>query len=149
MEQLEGLLQFSDNSLSIFDKLSELFLTTNLLFSFMLIVFVVFFCVRCVSNTKTATFLVLISFCVLIPFFPSFFKIFLEKLSYIFFDTFSGKIGIICCVVSVFRILLGLREEERTQEYVHGQYYWFTSIFLMYFGLFFISVVGITTKVLE
>ena len=148
MKLLEGLLNFSHNSLGIFSKLSDIFLMTNILFSFALIVFVVLFGVRMVSSTKVAAFLVFLSFCVMIPFFPMVFQSFAENLKFLFIETFVGKVGILFCLISIIRVLIGLREEERTQEYVHGQYYWFISAILMYFGMFFVSIAGVGTKVL-
>ena len=137
VEALSGTLA---SQLSAIDKLKEFFFTANLLFSLAMIVFVVFFCIRAVANTKVSFFLLSVS-----VFLFAVYSFFTENEVYQMFVThlmnrFEGQVGMMLCILSVTFLFLGLRDEDTTDEYVHSRFYWWLVVISMYVGLFSISL---------
>lgn len=130
------------------DKVKEFFFTTNLLFSLVLIVFVVFFCIRAVSSTKLSGFFLGLSVTLfaIYCFFTEneAYKVFTNQL----IPSFEGEIGLMLCALSIIFVFLGLRDEDMTQEYVHSRGYWWMVVISMYVGLMAISLALRTEQVL-
>lgn len=115
-------------------------LMANFLFALALVVFVVFFCLRSASSTKTSVLIMLASMTVFPVFFPAMVQDLAEGLMRILSTSVPGKIGILCCAVSVAMLLAGFSDEEKSEEYVHGRLYWTGAVLCGYCGLFFTSV---------
>ena len=137
---LQGLTLFNSESFSIFDTLSQYLLLTNLMFAVSLIVFVMFFCIRSLSNTKTASFIIVVSFIPFLLFFPVVIQNLYNNLYYLCTQTCAGKVGLAFCVISLIMLLLGFRDEELSVQYVHSRFYWISMVVFAYFGLFMVSI---------
>lgn len=113
-------------------------LTANLLFALALLFFVVFFCIRMVTNTKTATIYTLI--CLLAG---SFYHISHMQSAGEVFSLLAGSIfailGFACCLIACCGIVFGLSKEEKVEEYAYGKVYYGSFIFLFYLGLLLFS----------
>ena len=109
-------------------------LTANLLFALALLVFVVFFCVRMISNTKIAA--IAVFTCVVAG---GAYHISHMASAYEVFCLLLGSVPIIfgffCCMLSTCAIVLALAEEENSEEYVHGRKFYGSFIVLFYIGL--------------
>ena len=114
------------------------FISANFMLAIVILVFVGFFCVRMLSNTKMASCLTAgIFLCVMLylqitdgTVVPIVKKIAGDPLR---------AVGAVCCIVSAIAVAKGLTDEETAEKYVHGRGYWLTCIAVLYFGLFWIG----------
>ena len=51
-------------------------------------------------------------------------------------DTFCGKAGIMLLLISFVYLVLGLKDEETTKEYVHTVFYWIITAVVSYVSIF-------------
>lgn len=113
-------------------------LTANLLFALALLFFVVFFCIRMITNTKTAS---ICTLCCIMA--GSIYHISHMQSAYEVFTLLAGSIfailGFVCCLIGCCGIVFGLFKEEKIEEYAYGKAYYCSFIFLFYLGLLLFS----------
>jgi len=112
-------------------------ISANFMFAIVLLVFVGFFCIRMLSNTKTAcTLTVTVFLCVLLYLQLRFDILPLVKAMT---NSFQRIAGTICCVFSAMAVVKGLADEEKSEQYVHRKGYWWMCVAVLYFGLFLVG----------
>lgn len=112
------------------------FLAANALFAVFLLVFVGFFCIRMLSNTKIAAISTAwVSAVVCLH------HLYQNDWDIPALSVFNGWIvlGAACCAAAAGGILLGLIHEEKEEEYVHRRRFWCGLVLLGYSGLVCIS----------
>jgi|GEM_PF-3381706 len=120
------------------DGLRSGFLTANFMFAIVLLVFVVFICIRMLRNTKSAC-LVTASGIFFVLFYVQLqFGAVLPALLVVIRDSWRS-VGAAFCVFAAVAVVKGLADEEKRDEYVHHRLYWGSWILLMYAGLFLVS----------
>ncbi|MBQ9573131.1 MAG: hypothetical protein IJR22_07065 [Acidaminococcaceae bacterium] len=113
-------------------------ISANFLLALVLLVFVGFFCIRMLSNTKTACCLTVGIFFIVLFYLQLTLDAVLPVLKAIANDALR-IIGAVCCILSVIAVVKGLADEEKSEQYVHRRAYWCACIVLLYFGLFLIG----------
>lgn len=110
-------------------------LAANALFAIILLVFVGFFCVRMISNTKVSVATAGVMAGAI-------------GLYYLYWNAWNFPqvtinhwvmSGMVCCIAAVAGIVVGLMHEETQEEYVHGRSFWCGLVLLGYSGLVCIS----------
>ena len=138
---LEGFSAFTTAPATIWRSLTGIFFMANFLFSMLLILFTVFFCVRSVSDTKKAVFLMAVSLLFMFMFSKTATGQVVDVFLFLFNGVFIGQLGLIGLILSVVLVLVGMRDEERSMDYVHSRFYWVGSAVIAYVSLVFISTV--------
>ena len=96
-----------------------------------ILVFVGFFCIRMLSNTKTACILTVTIFICLLFFLQIRFEVILPVIKAIT-KSIQRIVGAACCVLSAIAVVKGLADEENSEQYVHRRAYWCACIALLY-----------------
>ena len=113
-------------------------ISANFMLAIVILVFVGFFCIRMLSDTKTACIITAaILLCVLL-YLQIRFEIILSVIKAIT-NGLQRIVGAICCVLSAIAVVKGLSDEEKSEQYVHRRAYWCACIVMLYFGLFLIG----------
>ena len=115
------------------------FISANFMLAIVILVFVGFFCIRMLSNTKTACVSSATVFICILFYLQIRFEIILSVIKAIT-NGLQRIVGAICCVLSAIAVVKGLSDEEKSEQYVHRRAYWCTCIVLLYVGLFLIGV---------
>ena len=113
-------------------------ISANFMFAIVLLVFVGFFCIRMLSNTKTACTLTVTVFLCVLLYLQLRFDIILPLVKAMT-NSFQRIAGTICCVFSAMAVVKGLADEEKREQYVHRKGYWWMCVAVLYFGLFLLS----------
>ena len=98
------------------------------------IVFAIYFCIRMVTNTKTACKIILLTGCLMAGYHHSVTPL----LSYFSDFTLIKFLGLFIFATAIVLLLKGLNDEEASEEYVHGRKYWWMTVAALYSGLFLI-----------
>ena len=137
---LQGFTLFNSESTSIFTTLSQYLTFANFLFAVALIIFIMFFCVRSLTNTKIATFVIVVSFIPFLLYFYEATKNLFNTICYLATASSFGGVGLVFCIISIVMLLFGFRDEELSIQYVHTRFYWIVMVIFGYIGFFLISV---------
>ncbi|MBR4908551.1 MAG: hypothetical protein IKZ43_06040 [Acidaminococcaceae bacterium] len=113
-------------------------ISANFMLAIVILVFVGFFCIRMLSNTKTACILTVTIFICVLLYLQIRFEIILPVIKAII-NSIQRIVGVACCVLSAIAVVKGLADEEKSEQYVHRRAYWCACIVLLYFGLFLIG----------
>ena len=113
-------------------------ISANFMLAIVILVFVGFFCIRMLSNTKTACVITATIFLCLLLYLQIRFEIILPAIKAIT-NSIQRIVGAVCCVLSAIAVVKGLADEENSEQYVHRRAYWCACIALLYFGLFLIG----------
>ena len=111
-------------------------LLANAASALFIILFVIYFCVRMVTNTKSACKFTLLFMLVVGVYLQYYFYFF--SLLDIFTFTFVRITGIVLFLSALFCLLKGLNDEEKEEKYVHKRRYWWLTFAGLYSGLFLI-----------
>ena len=111
-------------------------LLANAASALFIILFVIYFCIRMVTNTKSACKFTLLFMLVVGGYLQYYFYFF--SLLDIFTFTFVRVTGIVLFLSALFCLLKGLDDEEKKEEYVHKRKYWWLTFTGLYSGLFLI-----------
>ena len=115
--------------------LKDVFFEANWLFLFYAIVVVFFIAGWKVFGTTIATVFYTLTGC-LILFYAYMSGNKLYKTLDALLDTFCGKSGIMLLLISFVYLVLGLKDEETTKEYVHTVFYWVITVIVSYVSIF-------------
>ena len=113
-------------------------ISANFMLAIVILVFVGFFCIRMLSNTKTACIITATIFICVLLYLQIRFEIIMPVLKAIT-NSIQRVVGALCCVLSAVAVVKGLADEENSEQYVHRRAYWCACIALLYFGLFLIG----------
>ena len=113
-------------------------ISANFMFAIVLLVFVGFFCIRMLSNTKTACTLTVTVFLCVLLYLQIRFDIILPLVKAIT-NSFQRITGTACCVFSSIAVVKGLADEEKSEQYVHRKGYWWLCVAVLYSGLFLVG----------
>ncbi|MBQ5345259.1 MAG: hypothetical protein J6F33_08710 [Acidaminococcaceae bacterium] len=113
-------------------------ISANFMFAIVLLVFVGFFCIRMLSNTKTACTLTVTVFLCVLLYLQLRFEFILPILMAIT-NSFQRIAGTVCCAFSAIAVVKGLADEEKSEQYVHRKGYWWMCVAVLYFGLFLVG----------
>ena len=113
-------------------------ISANFMLAIVILVFVGFFCIRMLSNTKTACVITATIFLCVLLYLQIRFEIILPAIKAIT-NSIQRIVGAVCCVLSAIAAVKGLADEENSEQYVHRRAYWCACIALLYFGLFLIG----------
>ena len=114
------------------------FISANFMLAIVILVFVGFFCIRMLSNTKTACIITAMIFICALLYLQIRFEIILPVIKAIA-NSIQRMVGTVCCILSTIAVVKGLADEEKSEQYVHRRAYWCACIALLYFGLFLIG----------
>ena len=114
------------------------FISANFMLAIVILVFVGFFCIRMLSNTKTACIITAMIFICALLYLQIRFEIILPVIKAIA-NSVQRMVGTVCCILSAIAVVKGLTDEEKSEQYVHRRAYWCACIALLYFGLFLIG----------
>ena len=114
------------------------FISANFMLAIVILVFVGFFCIRMLSNTKTACVISATVFICILFYLQIRFEIILPVIKAIT-NSIQRIFGAVCCVLSAIAVVKGLADEEKSEQYVHRRAYWCACIVMLYFGLFLIG----------
>ena len=114
------------------------FISANFMLAIVILVFVGFFCIRMLSNTKTACIITAMIFICALLYLQIRFEIILPVIKAIA-NSVQRMVGTVCCILSAIAVVKGLADEEKSEQYVHRRAYWCACIALLYFGLFLIG----------
>ena len=113
-------------------------ISANFMLAILILVFVGFFCIRMLSNTKTACIITAMIFICALLYLQIRFEIILPVIKAIA-NSVQRMVGTVCCILSAIAVVKGLTDEEKSEQYVHRRAYWCACIALLYFGLFLIG----------
>ena len=113
-------------------------ISANFMLAIVILVFVGFFCIRMLSNTKTACVITATIFLCVLLYLQIRFEIILPVLKAIT-NSIQRIVGALFCALSAIAVVKGLADEENSEQYVHRRAYWCACIALLYFGLFLIG----------
>ena len=108
-------------------------LLANAASALFIILFVIYFCIRMVTNTKSACKIMLFLMLLVSGYIQYFFS-FLTPFTF----TSVRIAGIGLFLLALFLLLKGLNDEEKEEEYVHKRRYWWLTFAGLYSGLFLI-----------
>ena len=114
------------------------FISANFMLAIVILVFVGFFCIRMLSDTKTACIITAMIFICALLYLQIRFEIILPVIKAIA-NSVQRMVGTVCCILSAIAVVKGLTDEEKSEQYVHRRAYWCACIALLYFGLFLIG----------
>ena len=120
------------------DSIRADLISANFMLAIVILVFVGFFCIRMLSNTKTACILTVTIFICVLLYLQIRFEIILPVIKAII-NSIQRIVGAVCCFFSAIVMVKGLSDEEKNEQYVHRRAYWCACIAVLYFGLFLIG----------
>ena len=120
-----------------FNFLKEIFFETNWMFLLYLAVVVMFIGGQRTFDTTITTVFYTISVC-LILFFSYISGNWLYKSFDALLNTFCGQVGVMLLLIAFIYLVLGLKDEEKTKEYVHTPFYWIMTGVVSYISVFLI-----------
>ena len=120
------------------DSIRADLISANFMLAIVILVFVGFFCIRMLSNTKMACVITATIFLCVLLYLQIRFEIILPVIKAIA-NSIQRMVGTVCCILSAIAVVKGLTDEEKSEQYVHRRAYWCACIALLYFGLFLIG----------
>ena len=120
-----------------FNFLKQIFFETNWMFLLYLAVVVVFIGGQRTFDTTITTVFYTVSVC-LILFFSYISGNWLYKSFDALLNTFCGQVGVMLLLIAFIYLILGLKDEEKTKEYVHTPFYWIMTGVVSYISVFLI-----------
>ena len=120
------------------DSIRADLISANFMLAIVILVFVGFFCIRMLSNTKTACIITAAIFLCVLLYLQIRFEIILPVIKAIT-NSIQRIGGTVYCVLSAIAVVKGLADEEKSEQYVHRRTYWCACIVMLYVGLFLIG----------
>lgn len=123
--------------IEILQMIKNVFFDANWMF-FLYVIAIAFFIVGWkVFGTTIATVFYTFTICIIL-FYAYISGDRLYKIFDTLLNTFCGKTGIMLLLLSFAYLVLGLKDEETTKEYVHTVFYWIITVFVSYISIFLI-----------